>query len=120
MVLNPKSIPTTVEELERFGDKGIENLKNFYGKASNENPALNNSNTLSPQYKAYKVFVIKNCIDYETLCETKKRAKMNKIDECLNEEKSKLAKLLNILSKRKKIKIKKNPSKYWRKRNNLS
>ena len=45
---------------------------------------------------------------------------MNKIDECLSEEKSKLAKLLNILPKRKKIKIKKNPSKYWRKRNNLS
>ena len=58
-VLDPNYIPTTVWELDRFGDKEIESLNNFYGKASNENPVLIDPNALSPQYKAYKVFVFK-------------------------------------------------------------
>ena len=30
-VIDPYSIPTTVEELNRFGDKGIKSLENLYG-----------------------------------------------------------------------------------------
>ena len=63
--LEPNSIPTTVEELDRFGDEGIESLENFYGKESNENPPLIDLNALSPQDKTYKVFVLKKRMDYK-------------------------------------------------------
>ena len=102
-VLDPNSIPLTVDELNEFGGDGIESLAHFYGRTSNENPAVIDPDALPPQYQAYKMFVSKKRIDYET----KQKADLSKISMRLNGEKSKLATLSNILLKRKKIKIEK-------------
>ena len=58
---------------------------------------------LPPQHQAYKTFVLEKRINYGT----KQKADLSKISMHLNREKSKLATLSNILSKRKKIKIEK-------------
>ena len=102
-VLDPNSISSTVHELNEFGGDGIESLAHFYSRTSNENPAVIDPDALPPQYQAYKMFVSKKRIDYET----KQKADLSKISMRLNGEKSKLATLSNILSKRKKIKIEK-------------
>ena len=102
-VLDPNSIPSTVHELNEFGGDGIESLAHFYSRTSNENPAVIDPDALPPQYQAYKMFVSKKRIDYET----KQKADLSKISMRLNGEKSKLATLSNILLKRKKIKIEK-------------
>ena len=102
-VLDPNSIPSTVDKLNEFGGDGIESLAHFYGRTSNENPAVIDPDALPPQYQAYKMFVLKKRIDYKT----KQKADLSKISMHLNGEKSKLATLSNILSKRKKIKIEK-------------
>ena len=96
MVLVPSSIPSTVDELNKFGGDGIEGLAHFYGRTSNENPAVIHPDALPPQYQAYKMFILKKQTDYET----KQKADLSKISLCLNREKSKLATLSNILSKR--------------------
>ena len=92
MVLDPNSIPLTVDKLNEFGGDGIESLAHFYGRTSNENPAVIDPDALSPQYQAYKMFVLKKRIDYET----KQKADLSKISMRLNGEKSKLATLTNI------------------------
>ena len=102
-VLDPNSIPSTVHELNEFGGDGIESLAHFYSRTSNENPAVIDPDALPPQYQAYKMFVLKKRINYET----KQIADLSKISMCLNKEKSKPATLSNKFLKRKKIKIKK-------------
>ena len=97
-VLDPNSISSTVHELNEFGGDGIESLAHFYSRTSNENPAVIDPDALPPQYQAYKMFVLKKRIDYET----KQIADLSKISMCLNKEKSKPATLSNILLKRKK------------------
>ena len=97
-VLDPNSIPSTVDELNEFGGDGIESLAHFYGRTSNENPAVIDPDALPPQYQAYKMFILKKWTDYET----KQKANLSKISMRLNGEKSKLATSSNILPKRKK------------------
>ena len=65
-VLNPNSIPLTVDELNEFSGDGIEYLPYFYSRTSNENPAVIDPDALPPQYQAYKIFVLKKRIDYVT------------------------------------------------------
>ena len=96
MVLDPTSIPSIVDELNEFSGDGIESLAHCYGRTSNDSPAVIDPDALPPQYQAYKMFILKKQTDYET----KQKADLSKISLCLNREKSKLATLSNILSKR--------------------
>ena len=52
---------------------------------------------MSPQYKAYKVFVLKKHMNYET----KQKGDINKINDRLERKKSKLATLSNIKKSKK-------------------
>ena len=103
-VLDPNSIPLTVGDLHEFGIDGIESLGHFYGGISNQNPGIIDQDALSPQYQAFKTFVLKNRIDYET----KQEEDLIRTCTRLKGEQSKLATLSSILTKRKKIKIEKN------------
>ena len=107
-VLDPASFPTDSADLENFGNEYLETLAAFCGKAFSTNgnvvPPILDRNALPLQYKAYKVFVIKDKLQWEN----KQQAALTKVQQQLHGEKHSRESLKAISSKRKLIQMDKN------------
>ena len=73
-MIDPTIIPNDGDILSSFGVAGIKSLR-FYGQAikieNNLVPQVVNPESLEIQYKAYKLFILKNCLRFENKLEAK-------------------------------------------------
>lgn len=74
IVIDPTIIPIDGNILSSFDIKEIKSLR-FYGQAikieNNLVPQVVNPESLEIQYKAYKLFILKNCLRFENKLEAK-------------------------------------------------
>ena len=118
--IDPISIPTKSEEIEDFGKEAINSLASFYGETQliNEVVVLSiiDKEALQVQYQAFKLFVIKDRLQYEH----KQQSALARAKQQLQQAKRSREALKAISSKRKLLEMDKNIKKYEQKEDELS
>ena len=118
--IDPVMIPRKSENLKKFGIDGINALTLFYGQATTIAgelvPEIVCADALRIQYEAYKLFILKDRLNYERKQQSELTSMQQKLDHKI---KSKEA-LESIASKRKLIHFDKNIKSYEQKVQQLS
>ena len=118
--IDPVSIPTKSEEIEDFGKEAISSLASFYGETQLINevvvPSIIDKEALQVQYQAFKLFVIKDRLQYEH----KQQSALARAKQQLQQAKRSREALKAISSKRKLLEMDKNIKKYEQKEDELS
>ena len=118
--IDPVSIPTKSEEIEDFGKEEISSLVSFYGETQLINevvvPSIIDKEALQVQYQAFKLFVIKDRLQYVH----KQQSALVRAKQQLQQAKRFREALKAISSKRKLLEMNKNIKKYQQKEDKLS